>query len=131
MISLAVYKTVHFLGVFTLVTALATSFARAALAAPAAGGAPAAPGTSSADPWGKRLAVLHGVALFLVLLGGFGMLARLGLGMTGWVGAKLLIWVVAGGLIALRKNATAAAWGLMLLPILATLAGWIGYTKPF
>ncbi|NJD19255.1 MAG: hypothetical protein FIA95_08255 [Gemmatimonadetes bacterium] len=125
MLSLVFYKTVHFLGVFALITALAASLARAALAATTAGVAPAA------APWGKRLGILHGVALFLVLLGGFGMLARLGMSVTGWVGAKLLIWIAVGGLIALRKNPTAAAWGLMLLPILATLAGWIGYTKPF
>jgi hypothetical protein len=118
-ISLAVYKTIHFLGVFTLVTALVASLARSAQGA----GAP--------DPWGKRLGILHGVALFLVLLGGFGMLARLGMGVTGWVGAKLLIWVAAGGLIALRKSPAAAAWGVALVPLLAVLAGWVGYTKPF
>ena len=119
MLSLVFYKTVHFIGVFTLVTALTASLSRAAQP----GGAP--------DPWRMRLGILHGVALFLILLGGFGMLARLGMGVTGWVGAKLLIWVVAGGLIALRKNPAAAGWGLVLVPILAALAGWIGYTKPF
>ena len=119
MLSLAVYKTIHFLGVFALVTALTATLARAAQP----GGAP--------DPWRTRLGILHGVALFLVLLGGFGMLARLGMGVTGWVGAKLLIWVAAGGLIALRKRAAAAAWGIVLVPLLAVLAGWIGYTKPF
>jgi hypothetical protein len=118
-LSLAVYKTIHFLGVFALVTALTASLARAAQ-----------PGATP-DPWRARLGILHGVALFLVLLGGFGMLARLGMGVTGWVGAKLLIWVVAGGLIALRKSAPAAAWGVVLVPLLAVLAGWIGYAKPF
>ena len=122
MLSLAVYKTIHYLGIFTLVTALAASLSRAA-AGTAAGGAP--------DPWRKRLSIIHGIALFLVLLGGFGMLARLGMGVTGWVGAKLLIWVVAGGLITLRKSPAAAAWGVALVPLLAALAGWIGYTKPF
>lgn len=126
MLSLAVYKTVHFLGVFVLITALAASLARAAM--PSAGGGE---GAAAADPWGKRLGIAHGVALFLVLLGGFGMLARLGMGVTGWVGAKLLLWLAVGGLIALRKNPVAAAWGLVLLPLLAMLAGWIGYAKPF
>ena len=119
MLSLVFYKTVHFLGVFGLVTALAATLA------------PAAQGADVRAPWRKRLAIAHGVSLFLVLLGGFGMLARLGMGVTGWVGAKLLIWLVVGGLIALRKNAAAASWGLVLLPVLAALAGWIGYTKPF
>ena len=124
MLSLAVYKTIHFLGVFTMVTALVASLARSAQADGA--GAAATP-----DPWRKRLALAHGGALFLILLGGFGMLARLGVGITGWVAAKLAIWVVAGGLIALRKHPRAAAWGVALVPLLAALAGWIGYTKPF
>lgn len=120
MISYAVYKTIHYLGIFMLVTALVASLARAAAAAAAA-----------PDPWRKRLGIVHGVALFLVLLGGFGMLARLGVGFPGWIAAKLAVWVVAGGLIALRKNPAAAAWGVVVVPLLAVLAGWIAYTKPF
>jgi hypothetical protein len=119
-LSLVVYKTVHLLGVFILVTALTASLARAAAGVGGPGG----------DPWRKRLAIAHGVALFLVLLGGFGMLARLHIGVTGWVGAKLLLWIAVGGLIALRKT-PAAAWGVALVPVLAALAGWIGYAKPF
>lgn len=121
MISYAVYKTIHYLGIFTLVTALVASLARAA----------ASSGDAAPDRWKKRLGMVHGVALFLVLLGGFGMLARLGVGVTGWVGAKIAIWFVAGGLIVLRKSATSAAWGVVLVPLLAVLAGWIAYTKPF
>lgn len=121
MISYAVYKTVHYLGIFMLVTALVASLARAA----------GSPGDLTPDPWKKRLGIVHGVALFLVLLGGFGMLARLGVGFPGWIAAKLAVWVVAGGLIALRKNPAAAAWGVVVVPLLAVLAGWIAYTKPF
>jgi len=39
--------------------------------------------------------------LFLILLGGFGMLARLGLGLPGWAIIKLLIWVALGAMTAL------------------------------
>lgn len=122
MLSYAVYKTIHYLGIFTLVTALVASLSRAAAGAGGADGV---------DPWKKRLGIAHGVGLFLVLLGGFGMLARLGLGVTGWVGAKLGIWLVAGGLISLRKSVPAASWGVALVPLLAVLAGWIAYAKPF
>ena len=119
MLSLAVYKTIHYLGIFTLVTVLAASLARSAQD----GAGP--------DPWRKRLAIAHGTALFLILLGGFGMLAKLGVGFPGWAMAKVGIWLVAGGLIALRKSAAAAAWGMVLVPLLAVLAGWIAYVKPF
>lgn len=119
MIPYAAYKVVHYLGIFALVTALAATLARS--------GQPGA----ETDPWKKRLAMIHGVALFLILLGGFGMLARLDAGFPLWIVAKLGVWVVAGGLVALRKNTAWAARGLVLLPLLAVLAGWLAYAKPF
>lgn len=121
MTPLVIYRLVHFLGVFTMVTALAASLARAAAAGPA----------PADDPWKKRFAIAHGVALFLILLGGFGMLGRLGLGFPAWAVVKVGIWALAGGLIALRKSPARAAWGLVLVPLLAALAGWLGYAKPF
>lgn len=119
MISYAVYKVVHYLGIFTLITALSASLARSAKEG------------LNTDPWRKRLGMIHGIALFLVLLGGFGMLARLDVGFPGWIGAKLGIWLVLGGLIVARKSPTWSARAMVLLPLLAALAGWIAYTKPF
>jgi hypothetical protein len=118
LIPYAAYKVVHYLGIFMVVTALAATFARSAQ-----GGAP--------DPWKKRLNVVHGVALFLVLLGGFGMLARLDAGFPGWIVAKLGVWLVLGGIVAARKSPAASARALVLVPVLAVLAGWIAYAKPF
>lgn len=119
MIPYAAYKTIHYLGIFTLVTALTATLARSAQ------------GGAEPDPWRKRLAIAHGAALFLILLGGFGMLAKLGRGFPGWAMAKVGIWLAAGGLIGLRKSAAWSARGLVLLPLLAALAGWIAYVKPF
>jgi uncharacterized membrane protein HdeD (DUF308 family) len=115
----AAYKVVHYLGIFTLVVVLSASLARSAQ------------GGAAPDPWRNRLGILHGVALFAILLGGFGMLARLDLGFPLWIVAKLAIWLVVGGLIALRKRPAAAGWALAALPLLAALAGWIAYVKPF
>lgn len=119
MIPYATYKIVHYLGIFALVTALAATLARGAQ-----------PGAET-DPWRRRLGMIHGVALFLILLGGFGMLARLDAGFPLWIVAKLCVWVVAGGLVALRKSTVWAARGLVLLPLLAVLAGWLAFAKPF
>lgn len=119
MISYATYKTVHYLGIFILVTALAVALGRSHKEA------------LNTDPWRKRLGMIHGVALFLVLLGGFGMLARLNVGFPMWIVAKLAIWLVIGGLIATRKSAAWSARALVLLPLLAALAAWIAYNKPF
>ena len=118
MIPYTAYKVVHYLGIFMVVTALSATFARSAQ-------------EGAADPWRKRLSMVHGVALFLVLLGGFGMLARLDAGFPGWIMAKLGVWLVLGGIVAARKSPVASVRALVLVPILAALAGWIAYAKPF
>lgn len=126
MISYVTYKVIHYLGIFALVAALAAALGRGALVAD-----PREGNTRAPDPWGKRLGILHGVALFLILLGGFGMLARLGIGIQGWTWGKIAIWVALGGLIAFRKSAAWSPRALLLLPVLAFLAGYLAFVKPF
>jgi hypothetical protein len=129
MISIATYKLIHYLGIFALLAGLSANLGRAAL-----GSADTPAGEGVADPWKKRLGILHGIALFLILLGGFGMLARIGVDhgelFPGWVWMKLGIWVLLGGLIAARRRASWAARGLLLVPVLAWLAAWSAFTKP-
>ena len=129
MISYTVYKVVHYLGVFALVSTLSVMLGRAAFASAESGG------EAGDDPWRKRLGILHGIALFLVLLGGFGMLARLGVDhgnlFPGWIWAKLVLWLALGGLVAFRRSATWAVRALVMVPLLAALAGYVAFTKPF
>ena len=146
MISYGVYKIVHYLGIFALVTAVAAALGRAAFTG--AGSGDAGPGTGPGagddggsggpsvgrDPWRGRLAAVHGTALFLVLLGGFGMLARIGVEhgalFPGWVWGKLGIWVVIGGLIAVaRRSPRWSARALWAVPLLAAAAGILAFTK--
>jgi hypothetical protein len=136
-ISYTVYKLVHYLGIFATVALLGAALGRGAQQG-GAGGMPSVDGSSvgTHDPWRRRFNVLHGVGLFVILLGGFGMLARLGitqgLGLPGWIWAKLAIWTVFVGLIVVaRRTASAAARALIVLPLLAALAGYIAFTKPF
>ena len=119
MLPYAAYKVVHYLGIFILVTVLSATLARSAKE-----------GLNS-DPWRSGLGMIHGIALFLIILGGFGMLAKLELGFPVWAMAKVGIWVVAASLIAVRKSTTWSARTLVFLPLLAALAGWIAYAKPF
>lgn len=121
MISYTVYKILHYTGLFLLVTALGATLSRAA----------AGVGGDAGDPWRKRLMGIHGTALFLVLLGGFGMLARLDVtGLPGWIWAKLGIWAVLGGIVAARRSPASAARALWIVPILAILAGVVVLTHP-
>jgi hypothetical protein len=123
-ISYPVYRVVHLLGIFILFVIL--------------GGL--AYGASRADTGGavsrRTGMVLHGVGLFIVLLGGFGLLARLGVmhGMSwpGWVWAKLGIWALLGAAVVVPRRKPEWAGGLLLLlPALGGLAAWLAIFKPF
>lgn len=80
--------------------------------------------------------ILHGLGLFIVLLGGFGLLARIGVmhGMSwpGWVWAKLGIWLVLGAIVVIpRRKPEWAAPLLVILPTLGGVAAWLAIFKPF
>ena len=124
MISLNVYKLIHIFGILLVFT----SWGGLVLHALNDG--------SKVTNAGRRLvSSSFGIGLFLILLGGFGMLARLGIvqgGLPGWIWFKLGIWVVIGGLFALPYRKADAARVLWLLgPAVALLAAWAGLYKPF
>ena len=54
------------------------------------------------NPGVRRLgAITNGVGLLLILVGGFGIVAKLRLGFPAWVVGKMIIWLVLGGMIAM------------------------------
>jgi len=121
MISYQVYKLTHFFGIFLVLSALGGMAFAAAL------------GEAAKHPWRKLAGVAHGIGLFLVLLGGFGMLARLGMvsGMPGWVYAKLALWAILGAALVVIKRRAALAhitWAGTVLIALA--AGYLALYKP-
>lgn len=83
----------------------------------------------------RRLFFLyHGVGLLVVLVAGFGLAARMGYfqSLPNWVWAKLGIWLILGGAIALAKR-RGQLGGPLLTAFLAIggLAAWLAITKPF
>lgn len=125
MISYGVYRLIHFLGVFLLLTALGGAAMRAMLSAGVA--------SSEADRKSVRrlVAATHGSAMLLILIGGFGMLARLDVGFPGWIVAKLLVWMALGAMLGLAGRLAGRARMLWFaIPVLAFIAGWLAYTKP-
>ena len=117
------YKLVHLLGVFVLLTTLAIASMHLLRG-----------GTRADLPRRRALTITHGIASFLILLGGFGMLARLGIvqgGLPGWILLKLGIWVILSAALALALRATAGARVVLLgTPLLALLAAAIALYKP-
>ena len=75
--------------------------------------------------------VLFGIALVLILVSGFGMLAKLGYGFPGWVILKIVIWLFIGGVIALiRRMPQHAVIFWWALPALGAFAAFLAIYKP-
>lgn len=121
--SYAVYKLIHFFGMFTMVVVLVVACSHALRG-----------GTPSDLPHRRALLWTHGLAAFLVLLGGFGMLARLGVvqgGLPGWIYLKLSIWLALAASVVLPKFGRAYARALLVgIPLLAVAAGAVALYKP-
>ncbi len=118
------YNVVHIIGLVLLMAGLGGITLSAELS----------PNRSS---WPRRYAlVFHGLGLFLILLGGFGMLARLGIvqgtSWPGWVWVKVLVWGLLGftAFVPYWRPQTARAV-LVLLPLLGGLAAYMAIYKPF
>ena len=114
---ITIYNFLHIVGLIMIYSALG------GMATYAANG-----GEKVENLWRKKLAMVHGIGLFLMLLGGFGMLARLGIHFPwpGWVSVKVAIWLFLGGCIALsyRKPKIAFAAAIVAGSIAAFLALW-------
>jgi hypothetical protein len=86
-------------------------------------------GSNKADNvWRKRLAITHGIGLTLLLVSGFGMLARLGIhSLPNWAIIKLVIWLILGFYLTLIYKKPSLAGNLWwLLFLLGGLAAFIG-----
>ncbi len=114
------YKVLHVLGVLFAIAALGGATLRAAA------------GTGDDAP-GRKLALgTHGVALLVILVSGFGMLAKLGYGFPAWVWLKIVIWLLIGAAIALVRRLprhAAAFW--LAIPLLGGAAACLAIYKPF
>lgn len=116
------YKLLHLTGVMMLFTGVsALLFA------------------DKAGSWRKPALMMHGIGLLLLLLGGFGMLAKLGAGApevysftSAWVLIKLVIWLFFGAAIVLAKRGVLRGqqgWWVCILA--GAVAAWAALFKPF
>ena len=113
---LATYQLLHMIGIFIVLTGMGGLWVLSAT-----------PYSGNHDKIRKRLMGFHGAAMLLILFGGFGSLARLGI--TGswplWIWLKLAIWLALGAYPVLLKRAKSASAGLLaLIPLLAAIAAW-------
>jgi hypothetical protein len=118
----AIYRLLHLGGMFAMFMALG------GIALHVVNG-----GTKQSNVGRKLTASLHGTALFIILLGGFGMLARLGIAQSGlppWIYAKLGIWAVMAVMgTVMYRTPVIAKWMLVALPLLGMVAAWLAVGK--
>ena len=121
MIGLTTYKILHIAAAVGLFGALGGAAVHAGNALP-----------REQNALRKSIGILHGGSLLLLLVAGFGMLARLDVGLPAWAIAKLVLWFVMGGLLVLPYRAPGLARTVLWsLPVLGALAAWLGIAKPF
>jgi hypothetical protein len=122
MISYAIYKNLHFLGIFMILVALGGLILQQI-------------DTRTRERvWRRPVAITHGIGMVLVLVAGFGLLARIGVHWPwpGWVIGKIVIWLVFGVLIAVIGRSPGLAKPLWWITIaLAALAAYLALNKPF
>lgn len=110
------YHYLHLIGVILLFTSVGGMLAVAG-------------GVSSAK---KLVGILHGVGLLILLIAGFGWLAKSGNVYPKYVWVKVGIWVVLGVLpLIVRKRVVQPGVGVALGILLGAVAAYLGYFKPF
>ena len=113
------YKILHFLGIFFLFSSLGGLLIHRMN------------GGSKDLPSRKKIAMTHGIGLWLILLAGFGMHAKLGIaGFPMWFLLKGLIWLCLGMSTMLIHRTQSAKLLWWLLPILGAAASALALIKP-
>lgn len=124
MLPYSFYKIVHILGIALTLVALGGMTVHALNG-----------GLKAANAARKQLIAMHGFGVFLILLGGFGLLARIGFahgsGFPLWLWVKLGLWTAFAVIAALPYRKPDAGKALLLaLPVLAAAAAAMAVYKP-
>jgi hypothetical protein len=87
-------------------------------------------GTKASNSFRKGAMMTHGVGLLLLLVAGFGMLAKLGIhGVPSWVGGKLVIWLALGAFVGLAYKPNLARKLWIAVPVLVAIATLLAQFK--
>jgi len=109
------YKLLHLVGIVLLLLGLGAALTTAK------GGA------------GRRIGMLmHGAGLLLLLVAGFGLQAKAGIGFPLWLWAKIGVWVLLAVLpVMVRRAVVGPTTALLFAALLAGGAAYLVVMKPF
>jgi hypothetical protein len=114
MLSYEIYKWVHYVGIFILFLSFGA--------------------VAASDTRRKWVSALHGIALLLLLVAGFGMIARLKImwPWPSWLLIKIVIWFLLGGVLVVgRKRLIPVSYFLILVTALGAISAYAALFKPF
>jgi hypothetical protein len=113
------YKILHVFAAILLFTSLGTLAATA---------------RSETEQLRRLAGISHGIALAIIFVAGFGLLARLGMfgSIPAWAWLKMGLWLIlAAVVIPLRRKPEWATALWLAIPIVGGLAVWFAVAKPF
>jgi hypothetical protein len=80
----------------------------------------------------KAFAILQGIGLLVMLVSGFGLLAKLHLGFPTFAIVKTVLWLLIGALpVIFRKLKTPLPVCILISLALVGVMAWLGVTKPW
>jgi len=88
-------------------------------------------GTKESDTFRKGTMITHGVGLLLLLVAGFGMLAKMGIYTPpAWAIGKIVIWLALGAFVAIAyKKAALARKFWVAVPLLDVISAYLEINK--
>ena len=117
MLSHATYKVIHLLGIFLLFAGLGGLWASVSVA------------SEDLRKTIRRLATAaHGAAMLLILIAGFGMMARLQISHSWplWIWLKLVVWLLLAGYpVLLKRQDRPTGLLFFLAPLLGGVAAYV------
>ncbi len=106
-----IYKIIHLIGISALALGMG--------------------GMLAGGPNRKPFAILQGIALLVMLITGFGMVAKFHYGFQSFVIVKIVLWLVIGMMpFIIRKLKLPLGASLALSLTLVGLLAWLGVMKP-
>jgi predicted membrane channel-forming protein YqfA (hemolysin III family) len=117
--SLPFYKILHLIGILMLFLSIGGAIIRAAI-------------DQKNEKLEKFVLINHGTSLLIIVVAGFGMLAKLGMVFSTWVVVKIIIWLLMGALIMPIKKMPEkrTVWWVTAL-VLGSISAYMAIYKPF